>query len=334
MLSLGTARPAAAAEPRGDEQSVPRKEPSAEDKETARSLVALGDERMAAKDYAAALKAYQGADAIMGVPTTGIEVGRAQVVLGLLAEARDTLLRVSRFPKEPGEPEAFTKARESAQKISDDLAQRMPSLQIDVVGVAGLEAVEVRVDGERIPNATLGLPRKTNPGEHRITAAAPGKAPLETLVKLGERAREVVTIDFARAAATTSSAHRVAPPDGQQEGTSVLPAVAYTSFALAGVGVLVGAITGGVSLSTSNKVKDTCTDGVCPTSSEADASRALTLAHVSTVSFVVAGAAAVVGIVTAIVAATDSSGQDEPKRAHAGVEPLVGPGFLGLQGRF
>jgi len=296
---------------------------------------------MAAKDYPAALKAYQGADAIMGVPTTGIEVGRAQMALGLLAEARDTLLRVSRFPKDPGEPEAFTTARVSAQKLSENLAQRIPSLQIDVVGVTEIALLEVRVDGALIPNALLGLPRKTNPGAHRITALVPGRAPLETKVQLEERAREVVTVDFARAAATTKG-HAPGPDEPVGGGTAtdgpppeVLPIVAYASFGLAGAGLLVGAITGGVSLSTTSSVKDTCTDDVCPTSSEADAQRALTLAHVSTVSFAVAGAAAVVGVVTAILAFSDSSsGSDDNSAPAARVEPVLGPGMIGLRGWF
>jgi hypothetical protein len=327
--TVALAGTALGAEPRGDEQAEPpHKEASAEDKETARSLVALGDERMAAKDYAAALKAYQGADAIMGVPTTGIEVARAQVALGLLAEARDLLLRVARFPKDPNEPEAFTKARETAQKLAESLAQRIPSLQVDVVGVSDTDSVEVLVDGERIPNATLGLPRKTNPGEHRISATAPGKPPLETVVRLEEREREVVTIDFARTATTTAT--HPAGPAASGEAQSVLPTVAYASFGVAGVGLLVGAITGGVSLSTASSVKDTCAGDVCPTSSQADADRALTLAHVSTVSLALGGAAALVGIIAVAMAASESpSTADKSATPRARVEPLVGPGVVG-----
>jgi hypothetical protein len=102
------------------------------------------------------------------------------------------------------------------------------------------------------------------------------------------------------------------------------------------VGLLVGAITGGVSLSTAGSVKDTCTDdGVCPESSEADADRALTLAHVSTVSFAVGGAALLVGIITAALAASDSPSEtDDEAPTSTGIEPTVGPGVVGLHGWF
>ena len=72
-----------------------RAEPSASDKETARGLMATGRADRSNHDLAGALKAFTGADAIMHVPTTGLEVAKAQIDLGLLVEARDTALRVA-----------------------------------------------------------------------------------------------------------------------------------------------------------------------------------------------------------------------------------------------
>src|SRR5262249_44553309 len=53
--------------------------PSAADRETARKLLDDGDAAFEKKDYDGALKAYAAAHAIMHVPTTGIEVAKAQV---------------------------------------------------------------------------------------------------------------------------------------------------------------------------------------------------------------------------------------------------------------
>ena len=64
-IALSLASPAAA-------------EPTSAQKETARNLMQIGDGRYASGDYEAALRAYQGADEIMGVPTTALAVGRAQ----------------------------------------------------------------------------------------------------------------------------------------------------------------------------------------------------------------------------------------------------------------
>jgi hypothetical protein len=57
-----------------------------------------GDGKFAAKDYAGALKAYEAAHAIMQVPSTGLPLAKAQLERGLLVEARDTLLQITRHP--------------------------------------------------------------------------------------------------------------------------------------------------------------------------------------------------------------------------------------------
>src|SRR5262245_66695671 len=76
--------------------------PSAQDRERARGFMDLGDDKTAAGDLEGALKAYQAADGIMGVPTTGLEVARALEKLGRLIEARDACVRVTRFPRDAG----------------------------------------------------------------------------------------------------------------------------------------------------------------------------------------------------------------------------------------
>ena len=83
-----------------------------------------------AGDLTGALEAYRGADAIMGVPTTGIEVARTQIRLGRLVEARDTALKVSRYPVKRREPRPFTDARTEALQLASELAARIPSLQL------------------------------------------------------------------------------------------------------------------------------------------------------------------------------------------------------------
>ena len=86
------------------------REATAGDKETARFLMDDGDRKLRVGDYRGALDAYIAADKIMRVPTTGIAVGRVQEKLGRLLEARDTWLRVARYPVKLDEPEPFTEA--------------------------------------------------------------------------------------------------------------------------------------------------------------------------------------------------------------------------------
>lgn len=322
LVALGAATSAGLARGQGApppaEQAA--EEPSAADKETARNLVAVGDQRYEARDYQGALEAYQGADAIMAVPTTGIEVGRALIALAKLVEARDKLLEISRYPVRADEPTAFTKARRRAADLAADLAERIPSMEIELRGLpAGTEA-EVRVDDVVVKPATVGLPRKLNPGPHPLKVTAAGYHTVDIVVELKERQRRVVEIPLRTSAAP--------PPVEPAPDTSP---VAYAGFAIGAVGLVVGTITGAVSLSIASDVTDQCVNDVCPSSVEADADRSLSLAHVSTVSFVLAGVGAGLGILGLTVFA-----DDEPSTTPTGarVEPWVGLGAGGLRGAF
>ncbi len=155
-------------------------EPSAVDKETARNFLSEGDDRFAAKDYAAALKAYEAAHKIMQVPTTGLPLAKAQIARGLFVEASETLLGVSRMPVDPGEKPAFTQAREEAAQLAVKLSLRIPAVVISVEGPPKGADVEVWVDGVPVPAESLGSPKKINPGPHKISASAPG---FETVTK-------------------------------------------------------------------------------------------------------------------------------------------------------
>jgi len=168
-------------------------EPSSADKETARGLMKEGDAKFASKDFAGALKAYQAAHAIMQVPSTGLPLAKAQIERGMLVEARDTLLQVSRHPKDPKEPAAFGKAREEAAEIAQKLTARIPSLTIVVEG-ASSDNADVAVDGASIPSAALSAPRKVNPGSHTITASASGFRAASATVNVKEGENEKVTL--------------------------------------------------------------------------------------------------------------------------------------------
>lgn len=98
-------------------------DPAPQDRETARALMQEGDAKADAKDYAGALEAYRKAHAIMGVPTTGLEVARMLALLGQRTEAREVALSVAAMAPIPNEPPPFAEARIAAQKLADELAE-------------------------------------------------------------------------------------------------------------------------------------------------------------------------------------------------------------------
>ncbi len=134
-------------------------DPSAADKETARALMATGRQDRASGDLQGALKAFIAADAIMRVPTTGLEVARSQIALGLLVEARDTALQVTRSPVTPHEPAPFKAARDAAAALSEDLSTRIPSLTITVTNIPEGGTASITLDGTPLSVETLGSPR-------------------------------------------------------------------------------------------------------------------------------------------------------------------------------
>jgi len=297
--------------------------PSAADKETARTLMNQGDDRFEAKDYAGALEAYQGADSIMHLPMTGASLARAQVALGLLLEARDTALQVAHLPAQAGENPRYAEARAEARALADALAARIPALDLKLsASPAGLV---VSVDDAPLPPATLGLPRKVNPGKHVVTARAPGFATARAVVTVAEGATLAVRLELV-AGATQPPAPTTTPP-GSAAGRKISPLV-YVGFGIGGASLLAGAVTGGLSLS---KTASLATDPACDTHKMCGPTSGLgaatTLANVSNVTLGIGLAGVVAGVVGVVLSRGDA-------RPAVALTPVIGPAMVGVSGLF
>jgi len=329
--------------------SVASAGPSAADKETARGLMAQGRAARQKGDVQAALKAFEAADAIMHVPTTGLELARSQEAAGLLVEARDTALRVMRSPEKPGEPAPFKRAREEAGTLDSDIEARIPSLTIDVKNVPDGQTATVTLDGNELPSALIGEPRKLDPGHHVVVAKA-GTAEGKEEVDVAEKETKTVTVTLpaqqAPAAAAPASEPATAeappPPPAQPAGRSGTSKVLmFGGFGLAGVGVVAGTVTGILTMSKTNGIKNSpwCSGNQCNPYEHSDIQSAKTMATISTVSFIAAGAGAVVGVVGLLTgkSSSDSTEPSEPagdQDQSARIEPWVGLGSMGVRGRF
>lgn len=280
-------------------------EPTAADRETARSLMAQGREKREAGDHAGALKAFMGADAIMKVPTTGIEVARTQAQLGDLLTARETLLAVLRRQPQPGDPPPFAEATKAAEALDEDLSRKIPSLVVRVPN-APAEGLTVTIDDQPVPAALLGMPRKTNPGHHVVVAKA-GTDSARAEVDLAPS--ETKEIELALAGA--------AKPADRPEGPSrPIPTLAWVGFGVGAAGLLAGSITGLMSISKTNDLEPQCPGGRCPRSAQNDYDSAQTLATISNVGFVVG----IVGVGVGVVALVTRPAASRPTQ---GAAPLV-----------
>ncbi len=299
-------------------------EPSPEAKETARSLYQRGNERFAAGDYRGALEAFAAAHAIMGVPTTGLGLGKSQEQLGMLIEARDTLLAVARIPAADGEPESFALARRDAEANARELADRIPSVQLLVTPEKAPQPV-VRIDDKRLAPELVPFPIRLNPGRHGVDVAAVGYEPQRRTIQLAER--DALVVRFALLAPQAA---------GQPVETRPLrPAgrlLAWIGFSVAGAGLATGAVAGAVSLTAAHELKEVCNeDKTCPASAAGTRDRSLASAHVSTAGFVLAGAGLALGIAGLFLRDTVRA---RSVRLSPTIVPLIGPDALGVAGVF
>jgi hypothetical protein len=312
-------------------------QPTAADKETARSLMDQGDKAFEAKDFNAALKHYSAAHSIMKVPTTGIEVARTQAALGQLIEARELALEIGRGTSQPNEPRAFAKARTEAKNLADSLSPRIPSVQVKVSGVPEGAPVRVVVDGTELPAEAASSPRKVNPGAHTVAVSSPGYSEVTGNVEVKETESKIVevTLKAAGAAADGASAVSSSGTPGSDQGTSSgegggLPALAYVGFGVGAAGLIAGSVTGVLSLSKASSAKDQCEDNRCPPAAQDDIDSSKSLGTISNIGFIVGG----VGIGVGVYALLTGGGDEPATGRRPRVRPRVGLGFVGIDGRF
>jgi hypothetical protein len=309
--------PCAAGEPAG-----------AAERETARRLMDEGRERMNANDPAGALPSFLKAHAIMHVPTTGLALARARLALNHLVEARDVVREVLRMPVAEDEPEAFGVARDRVREIDESLKGKIPSLRISVKG--GTPA-RIAIDGMPMNVALLEAPAAANPGEHTVVVQGPDGGERSAAVTLAEGETKDVAIDLtAEPSGRTDTPVRGPGLPIFESRTPLARGLMIGGLGVAAAGVVVGSVTGVISLSSASNVKSECTGNLCDESVRDDLDSARTFATISNVAFIVGGA----GLATAIV------GWVLPRQRHtvtggrASMMPMLGAGSVGLWGAF
>lgn len=321
-------------------------DPSLSDRETARSLMDDGDAKRDKNDFKGALKSYEAADAIMHVPTTGLEVARMQDKLGLLLEARETLGRVLRTPPKPSDPPAFTTARKQVEQYNAEIGTRIPSVTVQVANGEPGQPVAVIFDGETIPPAAAQAPRKVNPGKHTVQARS-GALDKTEEITVAEKESKTVTIDLKPAAVATTAEPLPAEPSNAR---SPLPKILiFGGFGLGAVGLAVGTITGLSSISKVDEVKKDCVGDVCPPSRQEDIDSARSLGTISTIAFIAGGVGIGAGIVGLVLQSKQNSEaaaapaasrtrvfprDHAPARTAFTFQPDIGPTWLGAHGTF
>ncbi len=321
------------ATPRSAVAQPPPSEPSAADKETARTLFREGDERFRANDYEGALKAFRAADEIMRVPTTGLEHARTLMMLGRLVEARDLFIKVSNLEKRPDELAAQDAARDEAKQLAEDLLLRIPSVRVVLQNAPANAEVKVRIDEVLIPATAVEFPRKVDPGDHIVKVFLVGFKPVNRRISVVEKEQKVIEIKLEPSGEDASLVDPWEGGGGDGDGASFLPVLSWIGFSVGLAGLIVGVPTGVYAISEKGRLEELCNGNVCPAEVESDLDAALVVSHVSTVGFVFAGVGIAVGVTGLLLR---HSLPDALARTDAPftLRPFVGPGAVGFSGRF
>lgn len=325
---------------------------SASDMANARALGVEGVQFADRGDCTTAIDRLSRAEALYHAPTILGRLGECQIALGQIVAGTETLQRVLRDPIGPTSPPAFVAARDRAQKVLNGALPKIGKLRIRVAQVPGLV---VKVDGEVVPPAGLDVDRLTDPGAHRIDAAAPGFRATTQSVTLteGGSAEVVLKLDPDSAGGAPAGAAVVtaagapaqqpapAPPasteppakDGSGGSSKAGPIALLIG---GGVGIIVGSVFGGLALSKKSDLDSACNPkSNCPASSQSDIDALNTNATISTVGFIAGGVLAAAGGIWLIV----GSGGKKSEAAHSAssgvvVRAWVGPTSAGLRGAF
>jgi hypothetical protein len=271
-------------------------EPSAAERDTARTLMAEGDRLRTAGDLRGALTRYQAAHAIVHVPTTGLDLARLQSQLGLLVEARSTLTEVVHTPVAANEPKVFAECRSQALTLLNELETRVPAIKTDVLPPAA--AYTLSVDGVTLPTEIRGLPYRVNPGPHSVRVDAPGFQPEYRQLTLADGETRSVSVTLApqptaAAPAVTHDAQqaqlavspsRLAEDEARRERVSAARTRGVIGLSVGGAALVLGTVTGIMSLSSASGLKEACEDNTCPQSQRGELSTANTLANVANIS--------------------------------------------------
>jgi hypothetical protein len=306
---------------------VARAEPTEADRATARSLASEGYDALERKDYATAVDRFRHADALVHAPTISVDLARALIGLGRYVEAYERYELVIREGVPKNSPASWKQALDDAQKEVADLEPRLGWIVIHVMGPLD---PQVTIDGDDVPEGSIGVRRAADPGKRTVRASAPDFEPATQTVTIKEGQEQVVTLVLKRSPATrtetpVSTEPKTAPPPPHH--ASRVPA--WIAFGVGGAGLVVGTVTGIMALGVHSDLSGKCPNDHCPYELHSDVSRYHTLGTISGIGFGVAVVGAATG---AVLLVTGSASERSSQRA--ALWPVIGLREIGMAGRF
>ncbi len=296
----------------------------------ARALANAGFQLYEQGEYATAFDRFARAEEIYHAPPHLLYMARVQAKLGKLVEASALYGQLVAESMDEQTPEPFREAQAEARAELEQLGGTIPSLQITVTGPQAGEAT-VTIDGQPVDTTALDQPVSVNPGEHLLQMQLDGyESGSQTItVDPGEQGQSV---ELSLGPALAGDQGEAPATADTSEEPSILPPIIVIGVGAAGLAV--GAITGVLTLNDAAELKDRCPTNPCPPDNQSLIDSVNTLGTVSTVGFVVGGAAAGAGLLWLLLQGGDDGSEASEEAVGSKVDVMVGAGWFGVRTTF
>lgn len=311
--------------------------------------------------YAESLDLFTRAEKLVHAPTHLLYIARNNLKLGRLVRAQEAYQQLAREKLGADAPKPFVEAQRAATQELEEFEARIPTVTVRLKGASDTSQVKVTIDGQPVPSALVGIPFPADPGPHRFAATAPGydAKPIDkTLAESSRNDVELSLVSNGQSTTPTAAAGDAAnadsstiktktdtaqPPATEAKSSSSLRVPAYIALGVGAVGVVAG---GYFAFQWNSKNSDADDlDAKC-VKLDGDECRNVALqAQINTlddeaynagtaslVAFAVGGVAVATGVTLLLL--DGSSSKSPAALLQPSVHAYVGPGQLGLTGRF
>jgi hypothetical protein len=259
--------------------------------------------------------------------------------LGKIATAWAAYTSAAAIARRDGQKEREDFAREQVTLLEKRLARVTLQLR------APQADLRLRWDEQPMSGAALDTPFPVDPGRHLLSASAPGKKDWSITVEIPAERAQVFPVTIPALEAAPEPPKPLTPPSvpaalvpatplptapPEPAPASNLRLVSYAAFGVGGAGLLIGVIAGGITFSQASAIKDKCSNNQCDSKQQGPLDAATSTANVANVGFTFAA----LGIGTGAVTYLLSRPKPAASKPAASLQPLVGPGTIGLRGTF
>jgi len=275
-----------------------------------------------ANDHVGALQEFRASYDIVASPNTRLMIARELASTGKLADAYREAKGAEAVAKDAVSVDPkYGDAAAAASEEATNMRSKVGILHVDLEGRTG----ELLVAGRTVTADELANGIPVEPGPVDVTLRDRGQNESKTAsVEAGGEGS--VSFKLAPPPPPPPKEKSVHPFDGG-EGQRI------TAYVFGGVGVagmLLFAGLGGASAAQFSDLEDSCANNRCPADRAGDADTGASLQTGANVSVVIGAVGLAAG--AALFIPTLFSNEDDTKQAS--LKPLVGPGFIGLEGSF